>query len=311
MWETKGLSLTVQGGAMSIGECDVVQGGKRHKRSIVSKFTVSSRKRLLRFCSVCAARFTTLLTLTIPHVEMSGPIFKQRLDRILVWLEAQAATSFPGQSWTALWVLEFQERGAAHVHILLTHPIAGWRVSKRWAEMWEPRILELFVDDGRKMVEKMHAAACNIKSLSERHHALEYLSQYAGKVAQKSLPDVLLGFGRWWGVRGDRAEESRTSLEAWPLPADPDTRAGLLTDFSRQVMASVEMFSKKVRCIPWCRGLGWTIVQRCSDIDWSECVRVFLNVAAALGFVPKGGREGWKDAVRCRLYGVEVATGLL
>lgn len=324
MWETNGLSLTVQGGAISIGECDVIQGGKRHKRSVVSKFSEPARKRLLRWCSASVARFTTLLTLTIPHVEMSGPIFKSKLDRILVWLKAQADVSFPGQSWTALWVLEFQGRGAAHVHVLLTHPIDKERVQVKWALLWQQRIFELCEEgaydfgrggavlaNGREVVEKMRAAACNIKSLSERHHALDYLSQYAGKVAQKSLPDVLSGFGRWWGVRGDRAEESRTTLEVWPLPADPVNRTGLLIDFSRQVMASVKMFAKKTRCIPWSRGLGWTILQRCSDLEWSECVSAFCGVAAALGFVPKGTREDWKDVVRCRLYGVEVATGLL
>lgn len=300
-YESQGLMMNVQGGVISIGECDMVQGAGRRKRSFVSKFSESSRKRLLRFCSASVARFTTLLTLTIPHVEVSGPIFKVMLDRVLVWLEAQAEASFPGQSWTALWVMEFQGRGAAHIHILLTHPIDKDRVREKWAALWKKRVMELC---GQEIFERMRAAACNVERLSQRHHALDYVCRYAGKEEQKTIPSGLGGFGRWWGVRGDRSVELRDCLEVWPLPRDSGDRAGVLDAFARSVMATVAELGRKVRCIRWSRGLGWTILQRCEDDLWSDCVRVFQSVAAALGFVPKGGRADWKDVVRCRLYGV-------
>lgn len=285
-YETRGLTLAVQGGVATIGETDIFVG-RRTERGVVSEFSSSSRRRLLRFCAASLAQYTTLLTVTLPHVEADGRVFKRRLDALLKYLRADAARSFPGQVWSALWVLEFQKRGAAHAHLLLTHPVDKTRIRDRWTSLWESQIERLFPAAADDMMQKMGRASTFIEKIRNRSHSLSYCAKYASKMASKS---VVYGrdFGRWWGVRGSRETVSRDILQGWPLPPDPAERNRLLDGFWARINAllAVSQAARAVRSFRWSRGVGYVLYQSGDDDAWAHFLARLREVGVSFGLVP-------------------------
>lgn len=290
-YETRGLIMSVQGGVAAIGETDIFVG-RRSARGVVSEFSSSSRRRLLRFCAASLARYTVLLTVTLPHIEMDGRVFKRRLDSMLKWLKIEAEKSFAGQTWSALWVLEFQKRGAVHAHLLLTHPINKTRVRSRWVELWKSQIMRLFPDEAELMLEKMGKASTFVEKIRNRGDSLSYCAKYASKMTSKSVLSGGSEFGRWWGVRGERGKMSRDVREAWPLPRDPDERNRLLDGFWARINELASM-AGVVRAFRWIRGLGFVFYQAGDDESWSGFLSRLRSVASSYGLVPSSdeGRE--------------------
>lgn len=301
-YATRGLMASVQGGVAVVGETDIFVG-RRKGRGIVSVFSSSARRRLLRFCAASMAQYTTLLTVTLPHIETDGRVFKERLDRLLKYLRAAAADNFPGQVWSALWVLEFQKRGAVHAHLLLTHPIDMVRIRERWVALWASRIAEIFPATAAEVLDKMGRASTFIETIRDRGHALSYCGKYASKTASKS---VICGrdFGRWWGVRGERSVEERDVLQAWPLPPDPAERNRLLDGFWGRVTSLVKDLSVLgVRAFRWVRGIGFVFYQGGDDESWRVFISALREVAASYGLVPPS------DADRERRFVAGVVHG--
>lgn len=283
-WETRGLTMSVQGGVAAVGEHDVFVG-RRKGRGVVSEFSSSARRRLLRFCAACSVRYTTLLTVTLPHIETDGRVFKRRLDTMLKYLKADAEKSFPGQVWSALWVLEFQKRGAAHAHILLTHPIDMSRVRMRWVDLWKSQIMRLFHADADNMLQKMRQASTFIEKIRNRSDSLSYCAKYASKMRSKSVVCGGSSFGRWWGVRGSREVVSRDVLQAWPLPRDPGDRNRLLDGFWQRIRVLVDM-KDAARAFRWPRGIGYVFYQAGDDDSWDRFVARLREVGDSFGLVP-------------------------
>lgn len=283
-YETRGLMLSVQGGAAVIGETDIY-AGRRRGRGAVSEFSSSARRRLLRFCAASLARYTTLLTVTLPHIEEDGRAFKRRLDSLLKYLRAEATSSFPEQVWSALWVLEFQKRGAAHAHLLLTHPVDMTRVRARWVALWQSQIVRLFPAAADDVLEKMSHASTFIETIRNRGDALTYCAKYASKNASKAIP-CGRDFGRWWGVRGDRGVVPRDVVQAWPLPSRPADRIALLDAFWAGIINVLTVMKDAVRAFSWRRGSGFVFYQAGSDESWERFLTRLRRLASSFGLVP-------------------------
>jgi hypothetical protein len=140
-----------------------------------------------------------MVTLTLPHIEVDGKMFKTLLDGFLVLLQREYQAT---PEWSALWFLEFQKRGSPHAHVLLTSRAEKSWVSRTWAGLWSRRVAEVECTGVLEARERMRAASTRVEKL--RVPATRYAAKYGSKMEQKEVPEDYHGVGRFWGVRGLR-----------------------------------------------------------------------------------------------------------
>lgn len=179
-------------GMVSIGRVPVIRGAGR--RDVVRRFSAGSKSRLTRYLSSALADYRYMATLTMPgEWSRDGEVFKQQVDRYLVWFMRQMRqqTEVGVDHDSICWFLEFQQRGAPHIHFLYTSRVHWELAAKRWADgIGDP-------DAWRTSTrfETIRHGRAGITS---------YARKYAGKSAQKVVPDDYQHPGRFWGVRGYR-----------------------------------------------------------------------------------------------------------
>lgn len=159
-------------------------------RADVKTFSRASRQRLAFVASNTDVQFTSMLTLTYPQTfPNDGRDVKRNLHDFLVNLRNKV----PGVS--VLWFLEFQRRGAPHIHILL-RGVRVWRPMQHWtSETWY-RIC----DTGDL---KHLAAGTRLERVRSPNGARNYAVKYAHKMVQKSVPVDYRNVGRFWGHSRD------------------------------------------------------------------------------------------------------------
>lgn len=153
-------------------------------KSEVTEYSYKSRKRLAFVVNNTSVPLDRMITLTYPEeFPKSGKVAKAHLNRFLKWMREQ----YPNDIVDYLWVMEFQERGAPHFHILCNK----WFDYDRIAEVWY-RI----VDSG----DKNHLfAGTQIKEARKINGLKHYMVQYAYKYMQKIVPADFVHVGRFWG----------------------------------------------------------------------------------------------------------------
>jgi hypothetical protein len=90
------------------------------------------------------------------------------------------------RSLKGLWILEFQERGAPHIHCFLTSRVDKDFAAQAWYEI---------VGSGD---ERHLAAGTQVKLVRELHA----ITSYARKAAQKAVPEGFGNVGRFWAAFG-------------------------------------------------------------------------------------------------------------
>lgn len=165
----------------------------------ICRFSPSAGARMRRFLRTCTAEFKVFITLTYPAVfPCDGRVVKRNLR---AFLARYRRNHVDGQPWAAFWFLEFQERGAPHLHIFGTDRIEHAELAKWWYEIvgsGDPQHLE---------------AGTSIEALrSGRHGTCVYASKYAVKAEQKEVPKNFSNCGRFWGCEGNRSCMSATLL---------------------------------------------------------------------------------------------------
>ena len=141
-----------------------------------------------------------MVTLTYPgdfkKVCTSGKQAKQHLAayrrRLTRYLKKH------GLTFSALWFLEFQDRGAPHFHLILFGPSLGlldMRRFKAWSKVaWAQVVAHPHRGDyTRHRKRGSHAAP-----MRKRHFG--YAAKYASKAKQKQVPFGFDDVGRFWGV---------------------------------------------------------------------------------------------------------------
>jgi len=159
---------------------DHLDGSQRQK---ITKLSYKSLQALAFTASNTEATFESILTLTYPKIyPADGKIVKKHLNRILKCLRPT--------SYSYLWFLEFQRRGAPHLHILLSqrvgHNSQRW-ISKRWYEI-------VGSEDPKHL-----AAGTNWENVRKADGAKRYAIKYATKPDQKQVPVEFQNVGRFWG----------------------------------------------------------------------------------------------------------------
>jgi hypothetical protein len=154
------------------------------RRNAISSFSNESRRRLLYVVrNFPPAPF--FLTLTYPsEFPMDGPTVKRHWKRVRQWLQRQGASY-------GLWALEFQQRGASHIHVFINIWVDCQKLSEAWYRIVgsnDPKHLQ---------------AGTNICLFRKPSVMGSYLLKYVAKSQQKNVPAAFLNVGRFWGTWGN------------------------------------------------------------------------------------------------------------
>lgn len=235
-------------------------------RGTIGEFSGASTKRLIRYLVNSAADYSYFGTLTLADDILSSSQFRAARDRFLTWfMRAQRRIAHHEQKGqqSICWFLEFQQRGAPHLHFYYTTPVP-W---KEAASIWCDAIDQPWAFNTSTKFEKLRDK--NLSSYAAK-------VKYAAKADQKKLPDGQLGYGRFWGVRGADEVLSATSLVE-------------VSNHSRdQVIAALELIDKRVSIAQeqavatswsWEHGVGRTV--RWADAATANRVRSSVESAVA------------------------------
>jgi hypothetical protein len=150
-------------------------------RSAIIHFSKRSAKRLRHIIRNSEDEWKAFITLTYPaEFPCDGRETKKHLNAFLQFLRRQKLKN--------VWILEFQERGAPHYHIIVNGFIHKDKLAERWYKI---------VDSGD---EKHLQAGTRIEAIRSKQHLYRYLSNYINKLDQKTVPMQFENVGRFWGT---------------------------------------------------------------------------------------------------------------
>lgn len=154
--------------------------GGRGKGQAIKEYTTNSMKRLAFVANNTQIKLSIMITLTYPDEwPCDGKIIKAHLNKFL--------NSLRRKGIEYLWFLEFQNRGAPHLHLLIDQFIEHDYVAKRWFKI---------VDSKQ---EKHLKAGTRVEKLRTIDGGARYATKYAYKLKQKIVPEKFQNVGRFWG----------------------------------------------------------------------------------------------------------------
>lgn len=174
-------------------------------RSEVTEFSKASRQRLAFIASNTDVTFTAMMTLTYPlEFPNDGKDVKRNLNAFLT----AARRHFTSIEY--LWFLEFQKRGAPHIH-LLTRGVRVSSQTQKWlSETWfricgtgDPKHLK---------------AGTRLERVRKPDGARRYALKYTHKMRQKAVPAAYRNVGRFWG----HSRSVKPTLTAWHKCTEDD-----------------------------------------------------------------------------------------
>lgn len=156
------------------------------ERKPVIEFTKKARARLAFVASNTDVRFHSMMTLTYPRKwPKDGKQVKRDLKAMLLRLKRR------DRAIQYLWFLEFQKRGAPHIHLLLS--TKSDKKNKLWlSQAWHDIVNQTPDSDHLK-------AGTNWTQIRKVDGAKRYAVKYAQKMEQKAVPELYRNVGRFWG----------------------------------------------------------------------------------------------------------------
>lgn len=161
--------------------------GKRKKRGTIKKFSFGSVKRLRFLLRNTIHKMEYELGLTYPNeFPKDGLIVKNHFHKLRTRLNYYGYKYF--------WILEFQNRGAPHFHMLVNKEIKKEQLSKMWYAI---------VGSGD---EKHLKRGVHVAPILNKDGMAGYFAQYLSKQEQKIVPEEFKNVGRFWGASRDLLE---------------------------------------------------------------------------------------------------------
>ncbi len=162
---------------------------------MIGALSVASRRRLEFIAANVGVAFGSIVTLTYHGRSEEGESeadrnwriakrSKRDLNRLLTCVRREVGHY--------LWVMEFQERGVVHFHVLCEREISESRLGLAWCRATGA------LEDPAAM---RHAV--KVEVVRGERGARSYLGRYLGKGRQKALPAGVAAAGRWWGRSKD------------------------------------------------------------------------------------------------------------
>lgn len=235
---------------LKLSPADVLGG----KRGVIREMSPSSRDRLADRAATLDAEGQVpqcMVTLTSPAnwhqiyvadadgvVIEGGRVFKEHLRLYRARLERfMDRMGIP--SWSALWFLEFQKRGAPHAHLMLfgcTIPEPVRRALRGWtARAWN----DIVGNPSERERLKHLKAGTQVAKMKCKHFG--YAKKYAAKADQKEVPDEFSRVGRFWGCWNYRAARPTVLNFDFSL-LNPEDHA-LYLDLVTVVLETVRQYS--------------------------------------------------------------------
>lgn len=199
--------------------------GMTGTRERITKMSDKSLRRLMFVANRSTCEFGSMLTLTYPGLfPINGSTVKGDLNAILQKLR--------NWGFKFLWFLEFQKRGAPHIHILVETSYISPRMRATFALSWTMRIAKsgwfsLGTQDKDFNAELLKIVKVNLhpgawEVIRNENGARNYVMKYAAKMSQKEVPKAYQDVGRFWGVSTkalptgeDPIEITETQLRKW------------------------------------------------------------------------------------------------
>jgi hypothetical protein len=199
---------------ISIGSLPILERPKGEgSRGSVREFSRSSRARMVRFLREADADYKYMGTLTVGGQFSRDPEdFRKAVDRWLVAAmrelrRAHASAGGDPKEASIFWWVEFQERGAPHLHCYYTKFVQWKKLAEKWASL--SARFNLCAEEEKEYFWKTSTKFEKIRA--GYRGMISYARKYAYKPEQKQeVEGVLEGGwrGRFWGVRGNRSRGS-------------------------------------------------------------------------------------------------------
>jgi len=155
--------------------------GNNRKSNKVTEYSPKTARRLGLHLSEFGEIFTKEITLTYPkEFPCDGLIVRKNRELFLLGMKRK----YPQVRYTT--VLEFQERGAPHIHILSDQFVDKAWISDKWFRV---------VGSGDLNHKKCGTTINNIRDMTKTK---TYMSSYAKKKDQKKIPAGYKDVGRMW-----------------------------------------------------------------------------------------------------------------
>lgn len=224
-------------------------------RGNVTSFSRRSRSRMLKTTAkISQTQLSTSLFVTLTYpAQFSTESCIQRAH-FKSWL-MRLQRKFSRVS--AIWKLEFQQRGAPHWHLLLLNVpfLARQWLSQSWYEV-------VGSDDPRHL-----RAGTNVQRSESRRKAVSYVAKYIAKLPEREGPPWQ---GRFWGVIGRKYVDTNTLQ--WELDVRGFAR---LARAIRHVVHSRSAVSnlRTRRNVGWCffdGARGVALLQWAAGLTWQS-----------------------------------------
>lgn len=261
-------------------------------RGAVRLWSRQSRVRLLKRCAVVPWEHlgdVSFVTLTYPGVFPGDGAEVKRHMKALCKRWKRRFGSVVG-----LWKLEYQKRGAPHIHLAVRRPEG----TRREVALWLSRAWYEVVNSGD--VRHLGAGTRFEKWRAEPRKVGSYLGGYAfgkSKEYQHDVPAEVINVGRWWGAWGMAKRDSGFKPEYAGAELQPDVAhfvRRVLQDVHRGGVARRGLPKPKRRPLPAEAG-AWAIGGTGADElrhQLERAVHHFLHGGGASGYLEVMGPVG-------------------
>lgn len=215
-----------------------VGGGRR---GVIRVWSRASRMRALRtIAAVDWSAVGPLIMITLTYHE--PPTDGRRVKR-----DMEAFKKRWERRWgrpVGVWKLEFQRRGAAHIHLWVRRPAAPLEEVRMWlSDAWAGIVKQ---GDAHRRAGTSLNPWCG----SPVRYVRKYLSKVS-KEYQHEVPEWFKSVGRWWGLWGVRPCWRRVEISVESFYRIRRVLRGLLWARARCAYARARAMGRRVRIRRW------------------------------------------------------------
>jgi len=190
-------------------------GGERKE---IVELTAKARQKMLFTMATSSIKMRSMMTLTYPErYPTDGSEVKYHFKRMMAELKSYYAMEM-------FWFLEFQQRGAPHLHILTdrenpSHDDRAF-VARNWVRIIGMDSNSGYMGMGHGATEE-HRSRCIAVHVHKRgwepmkseDGAVRYMAKYACKTYQKIVPENYRNVGRFWGCTKSVRDNKEIPME--------------------------------------------------------------------------------------------------
>lgn len=157
------------------------------KRGRITRLSPASRRRL-QITARNLQGLTTFVTCTYPsEFPGDGREVKRHFSLLRKWLVRRGAAG--------IWLLEFQERGAPHLHAFITKHVDELALQRAWS-------LIAYGMPSDSEIDPPQLLRTQCERIRSKTMPGAYAAKYGAKLQQKDVPEQFRNVGRFWACFG-------------------------------------------------------------------------------------------------------------